>query len=113
MASCKARAARYVRELVWTQVHAHSTAHEKKLRASLWLRYVCAVQILCRHPANSSCSSVLHVWAIGIEWGMTVLDCMFPIPFFLHKYGRTIRAKARLAPALDVQQDQRNDGEPC
>lgn len=51
---------------------------------------------------------------IGIEWGMTLLGIVaalfIPMPFYLYKYGKSIRAKSKLAPALDVQQDNKRDG---
>ena len=52
---------------------------------------------------------------IGIEWGMTFLGCVaaifIPMPFLLYKYGRTIRAKSKFAPAPDIEQDKRRDEE--
>lgn len=50
---------------------------------------------------------------IGIQWGMTFLGCVaslfIPMPFLLYKYGRTIRAKSKFAPAPDIEQDKRRD----
>lgn len=52
---------------------------------------------------------------IGIEWGMTFLGCVaalfIPMPFLLYKYGKTIRAKSKFAPAPDIEQDKRRDEE--
>ena len=52
---------------------------------------------------------------IGVEWGMTLLGCVaalfIPMPFFLYKYGRSIRAKSKFAPAPDIAQDKRRDEE--
>lgn len=52
---------------------------------------------------------------IGVEWGMTLLGCVaaifIPMPFILYKYGKTIRAKSKLAPAPDIAQDKRRDGQ--
>ena len=50
---------------------------------------------------------------IGIQWGMTFLGCIaalfIPMPFILYKYGRSIRAKSKFAPAPDIEQDKRRD----
>ncbi len=52
---------------------------------------------------------------IGIEWGMTLLGCVallfVPMPFYLHRYGKNLRAKSKFAPGLDIQQDKRRDEE--
>ena len=52
---------------------------------------------------------------IGIEWGMTLLGCVaaifIPMPFILYRYGKTIRAKSKFAPAPDIEQDKRRDEE--
>lgn len=52
---------------------------------------------------------------IGVEWGMTLLGCVaalfIPMPFILYKYGKSIRAKSKFAPAPDVQQDKKRDEE--
>lgn len=52
---------------------------------------------------------------IGIEWGMTLLGCVaalfIPMPFLLYKYGKTLRAKSKFAPAPDIEQDKRRDEE--
>ena len=52
---------------------------------------------------------------IGVQWGMTLLGCVaalfIPMPFFLYKYGKSIRAKSKFAPAPDVEMDKRRDEE--
>ena len=52
---------------------------------------------------------------IGIEWGMTLLGCVaalfIPMPFYLYRYGKSIRAKSKFAPAPDIEQDKRRDEE--
>ena len=52
---------------------------------------------------------------IGIEWGMTFLGCIatlfIPMPFVLYRYGKSIRAKSKFAPAPDIEQDKRRDEE--
>nr|OQO28666.1 hypothetical protein B0A51_04777 [Rachicladosporium sp. CCFEE 5018] len=52
---------------------------------------------------------------IGIQWGMTLLGCVaalfIPMPFLFYFKGRSIRAKSKFAPALDIQQDKRRDEE--
>lgn len=52
---------------------------------------------------------------IGIEYGMTLLGCVaaifIPMPFILYKYGKSIRAKSKFAPAPDIQQEKRRDEE--
>jgi len=52
---------------------------------------------------------------IGINWACTLLGCVaalfIPMPFLFYWKGRTIRAKSKFAPALDIQQDQRTDEE--
>ena len=52
---------------------------------------------------------------IGVEWGMTLLGCVaalfIPMPFYLYKKGRSIRAKSKFAPAPDIEQDKRRDEE--
>ena len=52
---------------------------------------------------------------IGINWGMSLLGfvaaAFIPMPFFLFKYGRNLRAKSKFAPAPDIEQDKRRDEE--
>ncbi|KAK4560883.1 hypothetical protein LTR86_005463 [Recurvomyces mirabilis] len=52
---------------------------------------------------------------IGINWGMTLLGfvatAFIPVPFILYAKGKSIRAKSKFAPALDIQQDKRRDEE--
>ena len=52
---------------------------------------------------------------IGIEWGMTLLGCVatlfIPMPFILYRYGKSIRARSKFAPAPDIAQDKRRDEE--
>ena len=52
---------------------------------------------------------------IGIQWGMTLLGCVaalfIPMPFYLYRYGKNIRAKSKFAPAPDIAQDKRRDEE--
>ena len=52
---------------------------------------------------------------IGINWGMTLLGCVaalfIPMPFVLYKYGKSIRARSKFAPAPDIEQDKRRDEE--
>lgn len=52
---------------------------------------------------------------IGINWGMTLLGCVavlfIPVPFYLYKKGKSIRAKSKFAPAPDIQQDRKRDEE--
>jgi DHA1 family multidrug resistance protein-like MFS transporter len=52
---------------------------------------------------------------IGVEWGMTFLGCIallfVPMPFVLYKYGKSIRARSKFAPAPDIAQDKRRDEE--
>lgn len=52
---------------------------------------------------------------IGIEWGMTLLGCVaaifIPMPFVLYRYGKSIRARSKFAPAPDIAQDKRRDEE--
>ena len=52
---------------------------------------------------------------IGINWGMTLLGFVatifIPVPFILYAKGKSIRAKSKFAPALDIQQDKRRDEE--
>ena len=52
---------------------------------------------------------------IGIQWGMTLLGCVaaifIPMPFYLYRYGKKIRAKSKFAPAPDIEQDKRRDEE--
>ncbi|KAK3709685.1 hypothetical protein LTR37_010712 [Vermiconidia calcicola] len=50
---------------------------------------------------------------MGIEWAMTFLGCVaalfIPMPFILYKYGKSIRARSKFAPAPDIEQDKRRD----
>jgi DHA1 family multidrug resistance protein-like MFS transporter len=52
---------------------------------------------------------------IGVEWGMTFLGCVaalfIPMPFYLYRYGKRLRAKSKFAPAPDIEQDKRRDEE--
>ncbi|KAK5127135.1 hypothetical protein LTR85_008495 [Meristemomyces frigidus] len=52
---------------------------------------------------------------IGINWGNTLLGCVaalfIPMPFIFYWKGRTIRAKSKFAPALDIQEDKRRADE--
>ena len=52
---------------------------------------------------------------IGIEWGMTFLGCVaalfIPMPFLLYKYGKTLRARSKFAPAPDIEMEKRRDEE--
>ena len=53
--------------------------------------------------------------AMGIQYGMTLLGCVaalfIPMPFVLYKYGKSIRARSKFAPAPDIEQDKRRDEE--
>jgi len=65
--------------------------------------------------------AVFPLWAsymfegIGIQWGMTFLGCMaclfIPVPFIFMKYGKAIRSRSKVAPALDIEHDKRRDEE--
>ncbi|KAK6394912.1 hypothetical protein LTR65_001100 [Meristemomyces frigidus] len=52
---------------------------------------------------------------IGINWGNTLLGCVaalfIPMPFIFYWKGRSIRAKSKFAPALDIQEDKRRADE--
>lgn len=52
---------------------------------------------------------------IGINWGNTLLGCVaalfIPMPFVFYWKGRSIRAKSKFAPALDIEQDKRRADE--
>ena len=50
---------------------------------------------------------------MGIQYAMTLLGCVaaifIPMPFILYRYGKSIRAKSKFAPAPDIEQDKRRD----
>lgn len=52
---------------------------------------------------------------IGVEWAETLLGIIavlfIPLPFAFIKYGKSIRAKSKFAPALDIKQDKARDEE--
>lgn len=62
---------------------------------------------------RSICGAVFPLFAsymyngIGIEWGNTLLGClavaMIPMPVLFYLKGRSIRAKSKMAPALDIK----------
>lgn len=48
---------------------------------------------------------------IGINYGNTLIGAvaavMVPLPFFFYYFGKKIRAKSKMAPAPDIEQDKR------
>ncbi|KAK3116876.1 hypothetical protein LTR53_002316 [Teratosphaeriaceae sp. CCFEE 6253] len=70
---------------------------------------------------RSLCSAIFPLFGsyifegIEIQWGMTLLGCVaalfIPMPFLFYSEGRSIRAKSKFAPALDIQQYKRRDEE--
>lgn len=52
---------------------------------------------------------------MGINWAMTLLGCLaalfIPMPFLFYYKGKTIRAKSKFAPALDIKEDKRRRDE--